>query len=866
MKKYILILYLGLMSILASAQTSIQVQTHNVVALDEQFTVSFVIDGSRPTEFDWEPGDDFNLLWGPQQGRSSSVQIINGKRTESSQTTYSYVLRPIKAGRFTLPKARAVVGGKEIFSSSATVEVLGGGDSSGSNDARQTSSQNSAVRAGSSQAAGQDVFLVMSLNKRNVVVGEPIKAVLKLYQRTDIAGFEGADFPDFDGFWSQETLAPSNIQFVRESYDGQIYNSAVLREYTLIPQHAGTIEIAPAELVCLVNVRVSSGGPSMFDGFFDEYATVRKKVRSRQLSVNVKPLPQGAPESFAGGVGVFSVEASLSRDSLSAHEAASLILKVSGRGNISLLQTPKMTFPLDMEAYDPKITGDVSPNGLSGTKIYEYPFIPRSAGEFEIGPVKYSYFDVDQHKYVTVDAGVLHLSVARGNGYAEETEDMPVVSRRNVRNLDTDVRYISVKTSGFMEKGSFFLGSTLFWILAAALCLIALFVYVVYVKVAARRADVVGMKNRKATKMALKRLRFAGSLLRKNQYSEFYAELHNALLGYMSDKLNMPISELSKDRMSEVLLENGILKDYVDELMEILDSCEYARYAPSSGHKAMTSDYEKAVEVISSIDSGMKTRKSGAVRYMTVVLLMFLSLGAQASQISRADSLWDSGNSAYAEGRWTDAVEDYQAVSDMGLESPELYYNIGNAWFKAGDNAKAVLNYERALKLDPSYDDARYNLDIVGSRLQDKIEPVPEFFLKEWLRDVSMSMSSDAWAVTFIVLLGITLSLLLIFLLSSSIVWKRVGFFTGIFTMLLMVAALSFSLWQKNVYMDHDGAVVMKTVTSVKSSPSSDNSTDLFILHEGAKVTILENMGVWTKISLADGRQGWMKTSDIERI
>lgn len=127
-------------------------------------------------------------------------------------------------------------------------------------------------------------------------------------------------------------------------------------------------------------------------------------------------------------------------------------------------------------------------------------------------------------------------------------------------------------------------------------------------------------------------------------------------------------------------------------------------------------------------------------------------------------------------------------------------------------------------------------------------------------------MSSDAWAVTFIVLLGITLSLLLIFLLSSSIVWKRVGFFTGIFTMLLMVAALSFSLWQKNVYMDHDGAVVMKTVTSVKSSPSSDNSTDLFILHEGATVTILENMGVWTKISLADGRQGWMKTSDIERI
>jgi tetratricopeptide (TPR) repeat protein len=865
MRRIVLIGFMALMAVVASAQTSIQVQTHNVVSLDEQFTVSFVIEGNSPSEFEWEPGDDFNLLWGPQQGRSSSVQIINGKRTESSQTTYSYILRPVKTGKFTLPKARAVVGGKEIYSSSAAVEVLGGSSAS-SGTAGSAAAQKSSSQSAASVTSGQDVFMVLSLDRTNVVVGEPIKAVLKLYQKANIVGFENADFPDFDGFWSQETFVPANIQFERESYDDQIYNSAVLREYALIPQHAGKIEIPSAELVCLINVRVSSGGSSMFDGFFDEYATVRKKVKTQPVSVTVNPLPSGAPETFAGGVGVFSIDAQLSRDSLAAHEAVSLIFKVSGRGNISLLETPQMTFPLDMEAYDPKVSGQVAANGIYGVKTYEYPLIPRSAGEFEIGPVKYTYYDVDQHRYVTLDAGTLTLKVARGNDYDEDAVVVSGTSRRNVETKGSDIRYIALKSDGFAEKGAFFVDSAQFWWISVGLALLAMIAWGLFRKMAARRADVVGTKNRKATKMALRRLRYAGSLLKKNQYSEFYAELHNALLGFMSDKLNMPVSELSKDRMSEVLLQNGVLEAYVQELMEILDSCEYARYAPSSGNQAMASDYEKAVEVISSIDSGMKMRKGGAGRYMAVVALMCCTMGANASQTSQADSLWNEGNTSYADGNWIGAVDDYMAISEMGLESAELYYNIGNAWFKAGDNARAVLYYERALKLDPSFADAKYNLEMVSDRLQDHIDPVPEFFLKDWMRQVSLLMNSDAWAVTFIVLLAVTLGLLLVFRLAPSIAWRRTGFFCGIVTLLLMISAYIFSTWQRNDYLAHDGAVVMKTVTSVKSSPSSDNSTDLFILHEGTKVTVLEGMGAWTNISLADGRQGWIKTSDIERI
>ena len=866
MRRILLVVFMSVMATLSSAQTKIQVQVHNVVALDEQFTVSFVIEGKHPSEFEWEQGEDFELLWGPQEGRSSSVQIINGKRTSSAQTTYSYILSPLKPGKYTLNKARAVVDGKEIFSPSTTVEVIGGGVPASSSSANQQSSQNPQSKNKPAEAS-KDCFLILSFDRTNVVVGEPIKAMLKFYYRTEIARLEQLDFPDFDGFWSQETFVPSDFTPIRESYNDQVYNTVVLREYVLIPQHSGTMQIGSAELTYLVNVRTSSGGNmSLFDGFYDEYMTVRKKVRTNPATIRVRSLPSGAPASFAGGVGVYSVTASLSSDSLSAHDAASLILKVSGRGNISLLETPKITFPLDIESYDPKITSNVVSNGLSGTKTYEYPFIPRVSGNFEIGPILYSYYDVEQHKYVTVDAGTLTLTVAKGSDY----DDAPVTATRSggqkVENRGTDIRHIAKDVQEFTGKGDFFVSSSLFAVLTIVLFVVALLVWAILRKAVARRADVVGMKNRKATKMALKRLRFAGSLLKQNLYSAFYEELHNALLGYMSDKLNMPMSELSKERMSEVLRQNGVLDAYVAEFMEILDSCEYARYAPSAGNQAMTSDYEKAVEVISSIDSSMKTRKGVAAKGLAVVILMLSTVGAYAAENADADNLWVEANELYEQGDWAAAVEAYDKILELGLESARLYYNLGNAYYRQDEMAKAVLYYERALKLDPSFVDARYNLDYVNSLLHDKIETVPEFFVKEWLRALSQKMSSNAWAVIFLLLLAVTLALFLVFRLSVSIKWRRAGFFTSLVTLMFMFVALSFSIWQKNDYMSHDDAVVMVPVTSAKSSPSADNSTDLFVLHEGTKVKILDRAESWIKISLADGRQGWMKTTDIEEI
>ncbi len=855
----------------AFAQTEIQVQTHNVVAADEQFNITFIIEGeAKSSDFTWSPGEDFQLLWGPQQGRSTSVQMVNGKTTRSVQTTYSYVLRPTKAGKFTIAQASAKVKGRTITSKPVTVEVVAAGSSSsGSSSQNSQSAQRQQRQSQAGIVQDGDIFLTLSLSRSNVVVGEPITATIKLYQRVNVAGFESAEFPSFNGFWSQELEAPTNIEFARETYNGQIYNSALLRKFILIPQQQGRVVIDPAELVCLINVRVSSGGASIFDGFFDDYRTVRKKVSSKAVTVNVSALPSGAPSSFAGGVGEFEISAKLSKDTVKTHEAASLLITVSGKGNVSLLEAPKVNFPPDMEVYDTKTSDKIDKGGLSGSKYYEFPFIPRSYGDFVIEPVKYSYYDVSKGRYVTLETPPIPISVEKGN----ETDHGGVVisggvAPKDVKTLGSDIRFINTKAPDLVSKGKFFVGSAGFWAVLLVLLMAAAAAWAALRQYAARKADVVRTKNRKATKMALRRLQKADTFLKQNLYTAFYEELHKALLGFISDKLNIPSAELSRERISESLQEKAVDESLVNTFISILDACEFARYSPDAGHEAMEAHYESAVDVISSIDSNMKhtDKKSMRTAALSLIALMMLPVAASAQQQEYVDSLWNDANAAYAEGRWAEAIGGYEMISDMGLESAALYCNTGDAYFKDMNVPKAILYYERALKLDPSYSDARYNLELAVSGIQDRIDPVPDFVLKAWMKDICYIMDSDAWAVSFIVLLALALAMVLLFILSPSVAGRRTGFFTGIVMIVFAAFSLSFAVWQKNDYMKADEAIVMRPVTSVKSSPSSEAAKDLFILHEGTKVKLIDTVGSWNNIELADGRQGWLPSSDIEII
>ena len=863
MKRLVTILMFLAAAFALRAQTSIRVDAPNLVAVSEQFNVTFVIEGEdSPTDFQWSPGDDFQLVWGPQRGSSTSVTIVNGKRNRSSQTTFTYVLMPKKEGKFTLPAASAKVGGKEITSQGATVEVVAAQSGGGQGQGSSGSSGGTVQESGS--ISDDDLFLKLTLSRTSAVVGEPINVSLKLYQRVSVAGFEDARFPSFNGFWSQEIQAPTNIEFTRENYNGSLYNSAILRTWTIIPQQSGDLSIEPAELVCLVNVRVATGGGSIFDSFFqDDYRTLRKRIYSSGYTVKVSPLPSGAPASFGGGVGTFTMDAALSTSSLQAHDAASLKVTVSGKGNVYLLEAPKVKFPPDFEAYDVKISDS------QGAKVFEYPFIPRSPGEFDIDPVEYSYYDINTRKYVTLKSEPMHLSVERGqNTDSPGAGVINNVARRDVRNLDSDIRYIVSKKPRFNSTGGVFAFSKAFWAIAGALLLLWAAAFFILRKLQARRSDVALTKNRKATAMARKKLALAGDFLEKNLYTAFYEELHKALLGFVGDKLNMDLADMSKDNIRAELCAHGTPDQTAQDFTSLLDACEYARYSPDSGHEAMSEHYKKSLEVISEIDNAMKgNRKSQAGgAAAAALLLLLLPASALRAQESYPDSLWNAGVAAYSDGRWEDAVQAWQGIESLGVESADLYYNLGNAWFKTADYAQAILCYERALKLDPSSADIKHNLRYAQEFIQDNIESVPEFFLKSWFRSLSGALPRDVWAVLALVLLAAALALALLFALGGTPGRRKAGFFGGIAVLALCALCCGFARIQYNQYIDASEAIVTRAVTSVKSSPDGTSSKDLFILHAGSKVRILDSVGEWKNIELADGRQGWLPEADIEVI
>ena len=867
MKRLFVSIVASLIGLAMWAQSTIRVEVHNIVELDERFNVVFVVEGEHsPSEFNWDAGSDFTVVWGPQKGTSTSIQMINGKTTRSSQTSYTYILQAKSTGTFTIRPASAKIKGNVIESKPVSIQVVSGGGGSNAQPQQSASDSQAAQSSQSTGLADQDIFMKLTLSRSSVVVGEPVTATLKIYHRANLVGFENAHFPSFNGFWSQEVETPSNIEFQREQVNGSMYNSAVLRKWVLIPQKTGELSIDPAEIVCLVNVQRRRSTGSIFDDFFgSDYTTVRQRVSTKAATLRVQALP-AAPANFGGGVGEFNIQARLSKDSLKTHDAASLIVTLSGKGNIALLEAPKISFPPDFEVYDVKTSVNTDKSGTSGSKTFEYPFIPRSPGEFTIGPVEYSYFDVAKRKYAVTTSATLPLKVMRSASATAATPDggsTLVVDRKGVKNLGEDIRFIRSKTRLGADKG-FLVYSKGWWAAVILILLSGLGFWLGFRKVAARRADVVGTRSRKATRLALKRLAQAKDFLQKNLYTAFYEELHRSLLGFVSEKMAMDMADMSKENIAASLVSRGVPEATAADFTALLDACEEARYAPDAGHDAMNEHYEKAVSTITAIDASMK--KTPVKAAMLAVLLLLLPMGLQAQALSYPDSLWNAGVEAYTNGDYASALKDWQDVQATGLMSKELYYNLGNAYFKDGQIAPAILWYERALRLDPSDDDVRYNLEYARALTQDRIDEVPELFFKQWGRAICYLLPSNAWAVIGLIFLAITVTLVLLFLLGSTPGRRKMGFFAAIVTCLIALLGWQFAQWQRQEAQRQDLAIVMRPVSSVKSSPSPSGAKDLFILHEGTRVRILDNVSGYSQIEIADGRQGWIPVGEIEVI
>lgn len=875
MRRATTIILLLLCTISAFAQNSLKVDAPKVVSLDETFRVVFTADG-KISDFHWDGLEDFSIVWGPQTGTEVSTSIVNGKRTSTHKETYSYLLQAKAEGTFTLPGATAKIDKKEYSSGSASIEVVKVKSSGQQQQSAQQSNQDDGGYASSSSVSNEDIFLKLTVNKTNVVKGEPITATLKLYTKVDIAGFENAKFPTFNGFWNKEIVVPDQIEFLRENLNGEIYNAALIRRYVLIPQQSGTITIDPAQLVCLLRIRSNpSSQRSIFDDFFDNYQTIRKRLFTPEIAINVRNLPENAPATFYGGVGDFSVKSSFSKDSLKAHDAASFTITVSGKGNISMIEAPKIDFPSDFEVYDVKTTEKISNDGVSGSKTFEYPFIPRSHGDFTIPEIKYSYYDIAKGKYNTLNLVDISVKVGKGDESADGGVVIGGVTKQSVRSLAEDIRYIAIGNPSLKEKGVLFAGSLTFYIIIAALVVLFFIVSALMKRAAARRQDVVGSKNRKANKVARGRLKLAGDYLKQNLSSAYYEELHKALSGYISDKLAIPVADLSKERISDVLSDCGVDRSLTEEFLSIIDACEFARYAPDTNLDAMEHHYNHAVKVISELEGKVRNNNSGkrGAKMAMVALLVGLSainslnvMGqeAQDAQIG-IETLWEKANEAYSQAQYQNALNYYLTIEGENLVSPQLYYNIGNAYFKSGDNPHAILYYERALKLDPSYEDAKNNLTIAQDLTLDRIESVPDFILTMQINKIKYWFSADVWAWICVALFVIVIGLLLRFRFASTSGSRKVSFIFACIVMVLVLFTFLLSMSQRADTRQEDFAIVTAPVSSVKSSPRSEDKT-VFVLHEGTKVELLDDLGDWHRIELSDGRQGWISTETIEVI
>ena len=581
----------------ASAQNSFTVDAPAVVSTDEIFRVVFTAtyEGGKVSDFTPPSFEGLEVLAGPIPSTSTSFQSINGQSSTTHAHSYTYTVRAVQEGKVTLAPASVKIGKETYRTESRTIEAVKG----------EVPDQGSAASGSQRQSAGEDLMLRMTVNKTRAVVGEPVIVTLKLYVQTSaISGFEDVRFPTFDGFWSQEIDAPQNIQFVRENYNGKIYNAALLRRYMLLPQQTGALTIDPSELVCLLQVQAESSGPrSIFDDFFSSYQTIRKRVTSDPVTVNVSALPSGAPASFTGGVGSFRMSAGFSSDSVSAHEATSLKVEISGTGNINLIEAPKVQLPADFESYDVRKTDDITTgaSGSTGTLTFEYPFIPRAPGVFEIEPVEFTYYDIEAGRYRTLSSGPLRLNV--GEGTRTDAAVIPSgVSKRSVESLGEDIRFIST-VPHLKKAGRMMVSSPAMLIIPIVIVLATAAVWVILSRSIARRSDIAGTRNRKALKVARARLKNASAFLKQGLYSAFYEELHKALHGYISDKLMLPVADLTRERIGEELRSRGKDEALIQELSDILDACEYARYAPASGSEAMEKHYQQAVKVISEIES-----------------------------------------------------------------------------------------------------------------------------------------------------------------------------------------------------------------------------------------------------------------------
>lgn len=601
----ILLILLIITSSLKGQDISVVADYPTVVRVGEQFTISFTIN-SGGGEFSAPSFDGFYKLMGPQTSYSSSTQIINGKITRETNYSYVYYLQAVKTGKFVLAPAEFVYKNKTYRSDSIYIEVVGSGTSQ--QPGRTTTPGTGKVENADEpvRETGDDIFLNLILNKKDVFVGEHILATVKLYTKVDISGINEIKFPRFEGFLRTDLNTPPLTSLKREYVNGTLYGTGIVQQFILYPQRAGEIEIDPVQITALVQQRTRQSDP-FFGDFFSTFTTVPKAVFSPVTKVNVRPLPGNKPPDFSGIVGKVSLNASLDKDSVKVNDAVTLKIILSGTGNLKLANPPEMKLPADIEVYDPKISDDLKSGseGTSGEKTFEYLLIPRHYGDYTIPPLTYSYFDIQSRQYQKITLPALSFHASKGDEQSSGITVYGGVAKEDVKYLGKDIRFIQQKPGNLKKSGNILFKKRSYYTSFLIALIVFLAILVGRREHIRRNSDISMVRNRKAAKVAGRRLKEASACLNNGITDRFYDEILKAIWGYLSDKLGIPPSDLTRQNAISALNELGIGQEHIDRLNAVLDACEFARYAPASTDKEATGIYEDASKFISSVENSI---------------------------------------------------------------------------------------------------------------------------------------------------------------------------------------------------------------------------------------------------------------------
>lgn len=555
---------------------------------------------------------DFDVLAGPYSSTSSSISFVNGRRTSSYEQTYTYTLMAQRTGTFTIGPASIKVDGSNYQSNGVRIQVLPE-DQQPQQTASQGRGQGQQSSQGSqgSQVSSENLFVRTITTKTKVHEQEAFMIMYKLYfANVDVAQLtNNTKLPEFTGFLKQE-LEQGEIQTELEHYNGRNYQTAVLYRTILYPQHSGDITIDPARFEAVLRVQTRQQVRSIFDDFFGSYTNVTKMLTAPGVTIHVAALPGGKPAGFSGGVGKFNLTPSISQTELQANDAVTIKLDISGSGNMKLLKTPSIDWPEGFEPYDPKVTNNfkTTSSGVSGTKSIEYLAIPRSAGDYTIPAVHFSYFDIEEKAYKTLSTPEYTIHVKRGAGSSagsSSSEEGAVVyhaHKEDIKQLGSDIRYIDAKPLQRKAKAqSSLIDYQYLWLWYVLPLVLAGIVLVVLRKQMLENADITRVRYKRANKVAQKRLKAAAAALKANNKDAFYAAIEQAAWTYLSDRLSIPTADLNKENITSILQQKGVSETLIADVKNVLSTAEFARYAPSTDH-AMDDLYTATTNLINNLE------------------------------------------------------------------------------------------------------------------------------------------------------------------------------------------------------------------------------------------------------------------------